>query len=63
MCVVVKLLLWQVQTCPSVNFMGLVASIFGPISCSGSGGRNMAGMTVAPLTQSVIDWDQSDVTA
>lgn len=45
------------------HFIPLVAPIFGPISCSGSRGQNMAGMAVEPLTQSVIDWDQCDVTA
>lgn len=45
------------------HFSRLVASIFGPISCSSSWGQYMAGMAVEPLTQLVIDWDQSDVTA
>lgn len=45
------------------HFIRLVVAIFGPISCSGSWGQNMAGMAVEPLTQSVIDWDQSDITA
>lgn len=44
------------------HFIRLVVAIFGPISCSGSWGQNMAGMAVEPLTQSVIDWDQSDIT-
>lgn len=43
------------------HFIRLLASIFGPISCSGSWGQNMAGMAVEPSTQSVIDWDQSEL--
>lgn len=42
------------------HFIRLVASIFGLISCSG---QNMAGMAVEPSSHSVIDGDQSDVTA
>lgn len=45
------------------HFIRLVAPILGPISCLSSWGLNMAGMAVEPLTQLVIDWDQSDVSA
>ena len=64
-----KLPLWQVETCPSVNSVGdvmrhlirLVASTFAPISCSDSCGESIAGIADEPSSQSVIDWDQSDV--
>jgi len=44
------------------HFIRLVESTFGPIRCSDSCGENMAGMAVEPLTESVMDLDQSDVT-
>lgn len=45
------------------HFIRLLASLFGPIGCSGSWSENMAGMAVELYPQSVKDWDQSDVSA
>lgn len=37
------------------HFIPLVASLFGPISCSGSRGQRMAGMSVESFTHLVRD--------